>query len=278
VPLLYHGYAVGHAMTFGCEPHFEKDTIWTDTVPIKEGEEYPDIRFDPENRWWKLFLDITEKAARASKQRYFMMSKWGNLTADNLLLCRGTENLLFDMIENPEWVKKTVKYMSDAQKTQFDALDELVPLTGLEGWVNAVDCWAPGKTQAFDADFSAMISPEMFSDVFMPPMTEIMQTVDYNIYHLDGITSLQHLDMLLNTKEIHAIQWVAGDGHWAPMQWVPLLQKIQAHKKAVYCYSPPELVVPLAKELKGEGLCIHTWPDNEDAAKRLIEDVAKLYR
>jgi len=41
IPVMQHGWSVGHALTFGCKPNFAKDTIWTDTVPIKKGEEYP---------------------------------------------------------------------------------------------------------------------------------------------------------------------------------------------------------------------------------------------
>jgi hypothetical protein len=86
------------------------------------------------------------------------------------------------------------------------------------------------------------------------------------------------LDTLLEVDELHAIQWVPGDGRWEPMQWIPLLKKIQAHKKSIFCYASADSVIPLIKELRGEGLCICTGTATEDDARRLIEDVERLYR
>jgi len=278
VPVLNHGWAVGHACTFGCEPHFTSDTIWTDTVPIKDGDEYPEIYFDESNRWWQLFLDVTEKVSAQSKQRYFVMPMWGNNAGDNLLLCRGSDALCMDVAENPEWVKENIKIISDAQIKQYKALREKALLTGLEGTVNNVSIWSPKQTQGIDSDFSCMVSPKAFRDIFLPPLIETMQTADHCIYHLDGAVALHQLDTLLATKEINAIQWVPGDGHWEVMQWIPLLQKMQAHKKAVLVYAPPEEVHQVIKALQPEGLCIQTWASGEDAARALLDSVSGLYR
>ena len=279
MPVLSHGWSVGHALPFGCEPNFAPDTIWTDTVPVKKGGEYPEIRFDQNNRWWRMILDATEKACRASRQRYFVMPMWGNHAGDNLSMCRGSENLLIDLIENPGWVKSALQHVTDSMIAQFDTLHGLTPLTGLEGSVNYVNCWSPKKTHGFDCDFSCMISPGMFKDVFLPPLIETMRTVDHRIYHLDGVeAALHHLDTLLEVEEIDAFQWVPGEGRMEIMQWVPLLQKMQARKKSVLCYTSPDAVIPLIKELRSEGLCICAGTRTEDDARRLIESVERLYR
>ena len=279
VPVLHHGWSVGHAVPFGCHPNFAAGTIWTDTVPIKDGEERPEICFDENNKWWKMLLANTEKMARGSEQRDFVMPMWGNHAGDNLLMIRGSENLLFDCIEDPDWVAKSVKAVSDAMLKQFAALQKLTPLTGLEGGVDYCSCWAPGVTYGVDCDFSCMISPEMYRKMFLPPLIETMQSFDYSIYHLDGVVALQHLDTLLDLKEINAIQWVPGEGNGNTAQWVPLVQKILSKKKGVLCYTSADEVIPFLKDVgQGVGICIHTWAASEDAAKRLCEDVAKLYK
>jgi len=277
IPVLSHGYAVGHALVLGCEPGFANDTIWCDPLPIKQGEQYPEIKFDEDGYWWRKLLDMTEKVSKASMQRYFVMPMWGNHAGDNLLICRGSGDLMLDMVENPEWVAKSVRYISNAMIKQFDALHELAPLTGLEGCVNYVSAWAPDKTHGFDADLSCMISPEKFKDILLEPLIETMRTVKYRIYHLDGVVSLHQLDTLLAIDELHGFQWVPGEGRTEIMQWIPLLKKMQEHKKSVLCYTSPDKVLPLIKELKSEGLCICTGTETEDDARRLVDSVMRLY-
>jgi len=281
VPVLSYGASVGHALTLGCEPVFAKDTIWARPLPVKTetGCDYPEIYFDENNYWWRKYLETIEKTAAASKQRYFCSPKLGNHAGDNFAICRGSEALLFDLIENPEWVKKNLKYISDVIIQQIKEMFKLTALTGLEGSVNTVACWSPKKTHEFDTDFSYMISPGHFKEIFLPPLIETMGIVGHRIYHLDGVMAMRnHLDALLAVDELHAIQWVPGDGNWEPMQWIPVLQKIQAHKKSVWCFAPADAVIPVLKELEPNGLCICTGAAAEDDAKRLIENVEKLYR
>ena len=279
VPVLKYGGSVGHALTFGCEPVFAKDTIWANALLPKDGGEYPEICFDENNRWWRKYCETVEKTAAASKQRYFSSAKLGNHAGDNFSICRGSEALLYDLIDNPRWVRDNLKYISDVLIGQFEALYELTPLTGLEGYANTVDCWSPKKTREYDTDFSCMISPEHFKDIFLPPLIETMHKDDHCIYHLDGITAMRsHLDTLLEVEDIDAFQWVPGDGHWEALQWVPLLQKIQARKKSVFCYVSEDAVIPVLKELRPEGLCICTSAASEDGARRLIESVERASR
>lgn len=276
VPVFNHNWSVGHALVFGCKPNFAHDTIWTDPV-TSDGEERPEIRFEEDGYWWKWLVSATEDVARRSKQRYYVMPMWGNNAGDNLLMVRGTNNLLFDILEDPEWVKRSIKYISDSMIRQFNTLRPLSELTGLEGSVNYVGAWSPKKTMGFDCDLSCMISQELFKNIFLPPLIETMQTVDHCIYHLDGTGALHQLDSILAVKEVNAIQWVPGAGREPIMQWVDLVNKIQENKKAVLCYAEPECVIPFIKEVHSEGLCIQTYAESEDEARALIEKVERLY-
>jgi len=276
--VLSHGWSVGHALVMGCEPKYAPDTIWTDPLPVEAGRAYPEIRFDENNHWWQKILSMTRRVAQGSAQRYFVMPTWGNHAGDNLALCRGGEALLCDLIEDPDWVKNAVQTVSDAMLLQFEKLFELAALTGLEGTVNYVSCWSPKKTIAFDCDFSCMISPAQFRDIFLPPLLETMWTVDHCLYHLDGVAAMKtHLDTLLAVKEINAFQWLPGAGHEEIREWIPLLQKMQAHKKSIVCYARPEEVLPLLQELRGEGLCVCTRTDSEESGQKLLEAVARMY-
>jgi len=279
IPTLEHGWSVGHAVPLGCEPIFMQNTIWAHRVPVEPGKKYPPVVFDENNYWWRQMVLNTKEISEASMRRYFVMPMWGNHAADNLSILRGTENLLFDLTDDIDWVIKSVRCVTDAMLRQFEVLWELSPLTGLEGSVNFCSCWSPKRTLGFDSDFSCMISPEMFKKVFVPPLLDIMNTVDHRLYHLDGpLAAKVHIDMLLSLPEIDAIQWVAGDGSSSSDGWLSLVKKIQAAKKSVLHYAAYDNVIPLLKELRPEGLCICTWAADEDDARRLVEQADKMFR
>lgn len=277
LPLLWHSWSVGHALLLGCEPKFSWDTVWAD--PIATGGEYPELSFWRENPWWKWMRDSTEAAARASEGRYFVMAMWGNHAGDNLALARGTEQLLMDIAINPDWVKSAMKTVSDILIEAFEELWRIVSpeVTGLEGSVNYVGCWSPGRTHGFDCDISCMVSPEAFRDLFLPPLVETMRTVDHRVYHLDGPGAIHHLDTLLELPELHGIQWVPGAGGTEGiMQWVPLIKRVQSKGKAIIVYAGSGEVEPLLREVRPEGLCISTNCGTEADARELLKLVARL--
>ena len=279
LPVFYHGngWSVGHALLFGCEPKYSPGTVWTEPLPAG-ADGYPPIRFRREGRWWQWLRDALLKAAQASRGRWFIYPHWGNGAGDILSLIRGDMNLLVDVAENPAWVRRAVKQVSDSLIEVFGEMWKITDktVTGLEGSMALV--WSPGRTQFFDCDISCNLSPKQFEDLFLPPMIETMRTVDHRIYHLDGTVALHHLDLLLSVPEIHAIQWVPGTGHEAILQWVPLIRRIQQAGKAVQVFCRPQEVAPLLNEVSARGLCICTGCGTEAEARELERQVAKLSR
>ena len=277
LPAFWHGWSVGHALYFGCRPHFTENTVWVDPAPVDEGG-YPSLTGWRQSPWLRWMFESTEAAVRASEGRYFVMPMWGNHAGDNLALVRGTERLLIDIADAPSWVKSAMKTISDIQIEVFDELWHRVPpdKVGIEGSLNYASCWSPGRTLGFDCDVSCMISPESFNELFLPPLIETMHTVDHRIYHLDGPGAFQHLDALLDLAEVQAIQWVPGAGQKAILQWIPLIQRIQGRGKSIIVYATPEEIEPLLQEVQPEGLCISTQCETEQEARRLLASVDRL--
>jgi hypothetical protein len=278
LPVLYHNWSAGHALPFGCEPHFARDTVWVDPAP--DGPDgFPVLdgwRFSP---WWEWMLRCTSVAARRSGGRYFVMPVWGNHAGDTLGLVRGPQRFMQDVAEEREWVRHAVRRMSDILLEQ---LQELWPLvspseTGLEGSINYVSLWSPGRSLGFDCDVSCMISTRDFEDLFLPPLVETMRTVDHRIYHLDGPGAVHHLDLLLSIPEIDAVQWVPGDGAPGVLHWVPLIRRIQAAGKSVAVYAQPAEVMPLLDDLRPEGLYVGVSCAREEEARDLLAAVSARF-
>jgi len=276
IPIFWHNWSIGNAVIFGAEPLFKEETMWVKPLPVQENG-YPKIEFNENNYWWQWFIKSTNEAAVKSKGRYMVLPLWGNHAGDTLALIRDPQKLMLDLIDNPIWVKKSVKYISDCIINFSKILWELIPLTGVEGTIDYTGCWSPKKTMAFDCDISAMVSPETFKTVFLPPLIEAMHKVDHRIYHLDGIGALQHLDTLLDLPELHAIQWVPGAGHTEILQWIPLIKKIQSKNKNLVLFARADEVFTLLKEVEPEGLCIDVRVETEDEARTLISQVSNLF-
>jgi len=276
VPLFWHNWSVGHALMFGCRPHFTPDTVWADPAPAAANG-YPSFDGWERHPHWAWLVRATEQAVAASRGEYFVMPMWGNHAVDNLAVVRGAEQLAIDVAENPGWVADAVERLSGILMEQFDRLWQIVRPPGREtdGSVNYCGCWSPAKTMGFDCDFSCMVSPDAFRRLFLPPLLQTMHTVDHRIYHLDGVCALQHLDTLLELPEIHAIQWVPGAGREAILQWVPMLQRIQAKGKALHLSVAPQEIEPLLRTLRPQGLCLCTYTASESEGRRLLKQITE---
>ena len=278
LPLFWHNWSAGHALYFGCRPHFSEETVWVDPAPL-DARGYPILEGWESSPWWPWMQDCTLKAAQASQGRWFVLPMWGNHAGDNLGLVRGAEKLLLDIATHRPWVRRAVKQLSDIQIGVFERLWELASpsIVGVEGSLNYVGCWSPGRTMAFDCDLSCMISPQDFRELFLPPLVETMQTVEHRIYHLDGWVARQHLNTLLGLSELHAIQWLPGAGREEIAQWIPLIQQVQAAGKRIAVYVQPEEIPLLLRECKPDGLFINTTCKSEDEARRVVEAVLRHY-
>ena len=274
IPVFWHNWSAGHALYFGCQPHFAEETVWVDPAPV-DAQGYPILAGWEESPWWQWMQGCTLKAVQASRGRWFTLPMWGNHAGDNLGLVRGTEKLLLDIITNRPWVRQAMQQLSDIQIRAFERLWQLVDpsLATVEGSINYVSCWSPERTMAFDCDLSCMISRRDFRELFLPPLLETMQTVKHRIYHLDGWVAMQHLETLLGLPDLQAIQWLPGAGREAIAQWIPLIQHVQAAGKGIAVYVQPEEIPLLLHECKPEGLFINTTCQSEDQARRVVEGI-----
>ena len=100
-----------------------------------------------------------------------------------------------------------------------------------------------------------MISPQTFCEFYLPSLLREVAHTTHNIFHIDGVGVLNHLDHILPIPQIQAYQWVQGVGDDFPiLQWLPVIKKIQAAGKGVLVDVQLSELEPFIDGMEPEGL------------------------
>lgn len=259
----------------GAEVHGVTDpseTVWFNP-PQKLLLQDLSIAYAPDNIWWKRVKDIT----RAFVERYGNMLQvshtdlGGNL--DILASFLTTEQLMFDVIEQPEEVLRLVHQTTQVWLRYYDELNSIIRPTcrGTSSWA---PIWSPEKTYMLQCDFAYMIGPKMFERFVMPDLVETCHHLDHGFYHLDGKGQIPHLKHLLSIERLKGIQWIPGDGQPTPDQWLDVLQKIRQGGKLCQVFVTPEGARHIVKNLGGKGFLLVI---NTDANEFQNPDVVQAF-
>jgi len=219
------------ALYLGCSGVEMPDTVWCE--PCMASPEEARFEFDPHNFYWDFTLRLTHQMLRLGRGKWLLQFPDLIEGLDTLAAMRGTERLLADLIDRPQWVQRCLRQITDRYFHYYDILYDLMrdEVGGSSFWA-----WAPGRMAKFQCDFSAMISPEMFGELMVPVLREMCSRVGYAMYHWDGPGALPHHDHLLSITELPMIQWTPGAAV-EPVdhpRWWPMYHKtVEAGKKVI---------------------------------------------
>ena len=188
---------------------------------------------------------------------------------DILALMRGTQRLLYDVIDRPDEVRRADQALMDMQLKMYSRFYEMLP-DYVEGSTTWFSLWAPGKFYPTQNDFAYMLSPQQFRDIFLPTIEKQLAHLDYSIHHLDGKGNFNHLDALLELPKMRAIQFLPGTGKPSPLHYMDMLKKIQAAGRNLQIGLAPEEVQPALDELSARGLFLRVACKTESEARELL--------
>jgi len=269
------------ALFLGSTPEWKEDTVWYHPFLKEENlENYPPLKFNPENRWFKATIDLLKETKKVAKGRYFVPCPDLIENIDTLVSLRGTENLLLDMIERPEEVKERLKEINNAWFEVYDRIYDIIKLPDNSSCFEAFRLYGPGKTAKVQCDTSSMFSPSMFEEFVVPYLREQCSYLDYSMFHLDGHQCLCHLDLLLSIPELDAIEWTPDPqvpGGTDPV-WFPMYKKILLAKKSVQILGgDSKTLKPVLDEIGGKGVYFLLFSDNEKDFEECLK-IAEEYR
>jgi len=257
------------ALYLGCEGVEMPGTVWFE--PCLAGPEDARFAYDPDNFYWRFTQRAHRETLKVSRGKF--LHQFPDLIEglDTLAAMRGTELLLQDLLDRPQWVHDGLRRITDLYFHYYDMLYDLIrdEVGGSVFW-----CWAPGRLVKLQCDFSAMISPAMFREFMSPILCEMTERISYSLYHLDGPQAICHLDALLAVPGLDMIQWTPGAGQPGvhDPQWWPMYHRIIAGGKKIAALGVPHAAALAAMQREfgadlGQFLIAMWLPDANEARR-----------
>lgn len=258
----------------GCPVTLEMETAWLDPILTADDWDVRSLHLDPENRWWQLQTSLLQRGRQESAGKSIPSLGVFMGAGDILAALRGSERLLMDVAAEPERVREAELYLMDlwiqVHGYCYDMLYEAAG--GSTCWFNL---WSPGRFYAAQNDFSYMISPRSFRDVFLPAIERQTQYLDHIVYHVDGIGAFRHVPALLELPKLQAFQILPGAGKPSPLYYLDTLRLVQSAGRNLHISLAPEEVETALQLLSARGLYISTHCESEEEARALLKNAEK---
>jgi len=264
----FMGAVMGASLEFG------ENTSWA--IPVYESLKGADIKFDENNAYFRRMEAFSREVAKNAPGNYIYGITDLHPSLDALCAICGVENLMAELINEPETVLKALKQTENV----FDELYERLLNVGLEyqpgGSTSTLQVWSGGRYFPNVCDVIYMISPEMFDTFARPTIEHELDLLDDTIIHVDGVGSLNHLDSILRLEKLKAVQWVYGEGQPSARHWPEVYKKICESGKMVYVGGPPDDIEDILRVVEPSKLIYATSQPNKERADEYIKWVERI--
>ena len=198
------------ASYLGSEIGFKEDTVWFNKC-LDGWDGVPKLTFDPENKWFKKHLQLAKDCQALAGDDFYVDMPDLMENIDVLASLRGAQDILFDLLDEPEMIGERIQEVPDIYYEYYDRFYDVIKDEEGGNAYTVFQIWGPGRTVKLQCDFSAMMSPEDFRKYIQPSLRSQSENVDHVLYHLDGPAAIKHMDALMEIEGIDALQWTSGD-------------------------------------------------------------------
>ncbi|MDZ7604355.1 MAG: hypothetical protein U5K79_01935 [Cyclobacteriaceae bacterium] len=197
-----------YASFHGGDMTFEDTTSWYHEIIHDYETDLPKIKFSTQGEYFKKVLELTEVALQKCGDKFIVGYTDLHPGLDCALAWRGTNDLLMDLIMDPENAQKLFELSTVHFLEVYNLYDDILKANNMPSstWMNIP---VPnGRMHIPSADFSFMISPEDFEKCGLPILKDEVKTMTHNVFHVDGKGVANHIDTILSVPEVRCIQWV----------------------------------------------------------------------
>lgn len=245
------------------------DTVWFDPC-LEDPEDYETLELTDPFGMLQKQLEVAENLAARSHGDYLVSMPDNCVAIDALAHLRGSEDLLCDMLTDPDAVLAASARLIEGWKQTTKAFHEAIGRHQDGNCIGWLTTYAPGLHAQVQCDLGAMISRELVEKFFLNELREACRFLEYSLYHLDGIEQKRFLDLILSVPELKMIQWTSVDGQPPALESLESLRAIQAAGKGLLLNLPAVYVKDVLECLSPKGLYIVTTAPDEDAARELV--------
>ena len=219
---------------------------------------------------WSQLLDRLRTAAEYGQGKFLVSTLDMHSNLDALRGLRGTQELCFDIIDHPDEVERALDQVRALYAPVYEAVFAAGQMQqGTTSWLPA---FCERRFAVVECDVICLLSQKHARRFVLPAIAEEAAYLDHCIYHYDGPQALTHLDDILAIPDFDVIQWVPGDGQPRSVEWMDLLQKIQAAGKGLYLYDwTLEDLEQHYRDLRPEGVVFNFAADSPQQADDLLE-------
>lgn len=182
--------------------------------------------------WLDKYIEFCDLLVSQSHGRFVCGQPILRGPADLLGSAIGQQQLIFDMVDYPEEIKKQLNAYADLlagvlEKTRKCA-DRILGGTAM-GFYHL---WCPGESLWFQDDLTSLMSPKLYEDLLLDVHKRLSQLVEYTMIHLH-MSSAYLVDYLLEMDGLKAIQLNKDIGGPSVEMMLPLMKKILEAKNLV---------------------------------------------
>ena len=224
--------AVVFNLFLGQHAIFDDVTAWTHPC-VDNLDRLPDLRVQRENKYFRAVEALTRRALDVAEGRFLVGYTDMYAGIDCTLGLRGMERMCFDLVTQPEPIKRLIDLAFTEYPDVYRQFDTVLKEHGQLSvtWMNLPSF---ETFNVLACDFATNVSTEHFNEFCMPVIRREAELFRHNVFHMDGPGVARHIDSILTLPNLVAVQWVQGYGRDKPiMQWMPLIQKIQQAGKSV---------------------------------------------
>lgn len=227
------------------------------------------VRYDPDNRYAKRIKELYRAGLNKWNGAVLMSLPDLGGVMDVAATFRGSENLLMDLLDEPEEV---LRLNQEIQTAWYEAYQDLLAVLKPQKYnTNWSGLMSREPSYILQCDFCYMISNPMFREFVLDTLRRDTEHLPNAIYHLDGIGQLKHLDDVLSLKNLRAVQWVFGDGQPQAEHWMDVYRRIHAAGKQCMLAGLPQNNLEVISQLHGSPYVVHDLPVSElELARQLL--------
>jgi hypothetical protein len=252
----------------GCPVRLYRSTMYPEPI-LDSWNAVERLNLTTDSPWFAKLMEFTSALVQRFAARFPLCATSLRGPGDIVASLRGRQRFCLDLYDHPADVRALADKCARLWVEVTNAQLEVIP-SYAGGYFNRMHIWTPGTTTTPHIDFSALVSQQMFREVFLPSERLIAESFECPVYHTHS-TSLHVVDDLLDMDNVAAIQVASDEGSRSLPELIRVLPAVQEKKPVIVIgrLTKSEMA-KLADNLPAKGLCLMFWVDTVAEAQEFI--------